>query len=177
LIARDIISDYADFRTYLKREWNLNSTINTANFLSKDFWHQQSRVLKDNNLYLIRTGKGSFAILDEKQFPKPYLDLDTKNAIEIPQEEPEGFDNLKRAFGENILENAALEQLRFNRVYEKIIEKILSSQQQYHIGIRGNSTRTFDMFFFKKDFQQPYKIKTYTGQAELDYTIWTRYWM
>jgi hypothetical protein len=99
----------------LKREWNLNSTINTANFLSKDFWHQQSRILKDNNLYLIRTGKGSFALLDEKQFPKPYLDLDTKNAIEIPQEEPEGFDNLKRAFWENILENAALEQLRFNR--------------------------------------------------------------
>ena len=41
--------EYADFRTYLKKEWNLNSTINTANFLSKDFWHEQSRILRNHN--------------------------------------------------------------------------------------------------------------------------------
>jgi hypothetical protein len=84
--------EYAD-RTYLKKEWNLNSTINTANFLSKDFWHQQSRILTDHNYYLIRAGRGSFVILDEKQFPRPYLNLNV--------EEPEGFDNLKKAFSEN----------------------------------------------------------------------------
>jgi hypothetical protein len=58
----------------LKKEWNLNSTINTANFLSKDFWHQQSRILTDHNYYLIRAGRGSFVILDEIQFPRPFPD-------------------------------------------------------------------------------------------------------
>jgi ribulose bisphosphate carboxylase small subunit len=51
--------EYADFRTYLKKEWKLNSAINTANFLSKDFWHDQSRILRENNYYLIRSGRGS----------------------------------------------------------------------------------------------------------------------
>jgi hypothetical protein len=166
--------EYADFRTYLKKEWNLNSTINTVNFLSKDFWHQQSRILTDHNYYLIRAGRGSFVILDEKQFPRPYLNLNVKNATEIPVEEPEGFDNLKKAFNENILENAGLEQLRFNGVYDKVMEKTLGSIQEYYIGIRGNTTRIFDIFFQKANSQELQKIRTYRGQAELDYTIWTR---
>ena len=166
--------EYTDFRTYLKMEWNLNSTINTANFLSKDFWHEQSRILRDQNYYLIRAGRGSFVILDEKQFPMPYLDLNIENATEIPVEEPEGFDNLKKAFNENILENAGLEQLRFNGIYDKVIEKTLGSKQENYIGIRGNTTRIFDIFFRKAHSQDLKKIKTYRGQAELDYTIWTR---
>jgi hypothetical protein len=84
--------EYADFKTYLKKEWKLNSTINTANFLSKDFWYNQSRILRENNYYLIRSGRGSFVILDEKHFPRPYLDLNLKDAIEIPVIKPEGFD-------------------------------------------------------------------------------------
>lgn len=116
--------EYTDFRTYLKMEWNLNSTINTANFLSKDFWHEQSRILRDQNYYLIRAGRGSFVILDEKQFPRPYLDLNIENATEIPVEEPEGFDNLKKAFNENILENAGLEQLRLMVYTIKLLKKL-----------------------------------------------------
>jgi hypothetical protein len=30
-------------------------TMNTANFLSKDFWHQQSITLRNKSYYLIRT--------------------------------------------------------------------------------------------------------------------------
>ena len=166
--------EYADFRTYLRKEWNLNSTINTANFLSKDFWHEQSRILRENNYYLIRSGRGSFVILDEKNFPRPYLNLNFENAIEILVKDPEGFDHLKRAFNENILENAGLEQLRFYGIYDKIIEKIVGSIQEYYVGIRGNTTRTFDIYFRKADSIQLQKIRSYRGQAELDYTIWTK---
>lgn len=75
--------EYADSKIYLKKEWKLNSTINTANFLSKDFWHDQSRILRENNYYLIRSGRGSVVILDEKHFPRPYLNLNLKDAIEF----------------------------------------------------------------------------------------------
>jgi hypothetical protein len=166
--------EYADFRTYLKKEWNLNSTINTANFLSKDFWHDQSRILRNNNYYLIRSGRGSFVILDEKQFPRPYLNLDLKNAIEIPLRDPEGFNHLKRAFDENILENAGLEQLRFYGVYDKIIENTFGSKQEFYVGIRGNTTKTFDIYFRRASSKHLERIRSYKGQAELDYTIWTR---
>lgn len=44
--------------------------------------------------------------------------------------EPEGFDHLKRAFNENVLENAGLEQLRFYGIYDKIIEEIVGSIQE-----------------------------------------------
>jgi hypothetical protein len=81
---------------------------------------------------------------------------------------------LKTAFNENILENAGLEQLRFNGIYDKVVEKTLGSRQEYYVGIRGNTTRIFDIFFRKANSQELQKIKTYRGQAELDYTIWTR---
>lgn len=64
--------------------------------LSKDFWHEQSRVRTDNNYYLIRTGRGSFVILDEKQFPRPYLNLNIDEAIEIPIRKQDGFEHLKK---------------------------------------------------------------------------------
>jgi hypothetical protein len=166
--------EYADFRTYLRKEWNLNSTINTANFLSKDFWHEQSRILRENNYYLVRSGRGSFVILDEKNFPQPYLNLSLDNATEIPIIDPEGFEHLKRAFSENILENAGLEQLRFYGIYDIILEKTIRSMREYHVGIRGNTTRTFDIYFQKANSMQLQKIRSYKGQAELDYTIWTR---
>lgn len=158
----------------MKKEWNLNSTINTANFLSKDFWHEQSRILTDNNYYLIRTGRGSFVILDEKQFPRPYLNLDINAAIEIPIRKPDGFEHLKKAFDENVLENAGLEQLRFYAIYERIIENTVGSTQQYYVGVRGNTTRIFDIYFHKSSSLNIQKIRSYKGQAELDYTIWTK---
>jgi hypothetical protein len=61
-----------------------------------------------------------------------------------------------------------------NGIYDKVIEKTLGSRQEYYIGIRGNTTRIFDIFFQKANSQELQKIRTYRGQAELDYTIWTR---
>ena len=33
------------FRVYTDKNWGIISITNTANFLSKDFWHYQSKVL------------------------------------------------------------------------------------------------------------------------------------
>ena len=39
--------------------------MSTPFYLSIDFWSGQSKILKENNLYLLRTGKGKFCIIDE----------------------------------------------------------------------------------------------------------------
>ena len=165
--------EHRTFREYTSKIWGIISTMNTANFLSKDFWHQQSIILRNKNYYLIRTGEGSFAIFDEHRFPRPYLNLGVNsNFIELLEDSPQGFNYLKSAFRENILENTGLEQLRFNGVYDKMIESVTGTRQQFYVGVRGNTTRTFDIFFKRTDSQIE-KIRTYTGQAELDYTLWT----
>jgi hypothetical protein len=116
--------DYRTFRQYTQKVWTTISTSNTANFLSKDFWHEQPTILTNNGYYIIRTGEGSFAIFNENIFPSPYLKFNIENVIEISTEEPNGYDNLKTAFKENILENSALEQLRFNGGDKKIIANV-----------------------------------------------------
>jgi hypothetical protein len=161
------------FREYTNKIWGIISTMNSANFLSKDFWHQQSVILRNKNYYLIRTGEGSFAIFDEHRFLRPYLNLDIVNDFtELSEDAPQGFDHLKSAFRENILENTGLEQLRFNGVYDKMIEAVTGTRHQFYVGVRGNTTRSFDVYFKRADSKIE-KIRTYTGQAELDYTLWT----
>ena len=55
--------------------------------ISLDFWsstgQKQHKILRDKNLYILRTGKGAFAILAEEKFPKSYLDLNVKNAEQL----------------------------------------------------------------------------------------------
>jgi hypothetical protein len=165
--------DRRTFREYTDKDWGIISTTNTAHFLSKDFWHYQSKALTSRGFYLIRTGKGSFAIFDKDKFPRPYLNLNIgNNIIDLVIDEPDGFDHLKSAFKENIIENTALEQPRFNGVYEKMIKTVIGVSQQFYVGVRGNTTNTFDLYFKSKDSEIK-KIRTYTGQAELDYTLWT----
>jgi hypothetical protein len=130
-------------------------------------------MLRNKNCYLIRTGEGSFAIFDEHHFSRPYLNLEVNNEVkELSEEMPQGYDHLKLAFSENILENTGLEQLRFNGIYEKMIEAVVGARQQFYVGVRGNTTRNFDVYFERKDSKIE-KIRSYTGQAELDYTLWT----
>lgn len=74
------------FREYTDKDLGIISITNTANFLSKDFWHYQSKVLRNRGFYLIRTGKGSFAIFDEKRFARPYV-------LSQPKPEPIAVDS------------------------------------------------------------------------------------
>jgi hypothetical protein len=91
---------------------------------------------------------------------------------ELVGDEPQGYYHLKSAFKENVIENTGLEQLRFDGVYDKIIELVTGRKQEFYVGVRGNTTRTFDVYL-KSSEGELVKIKTYIGQAELDYTLWT----
>jgi hypothetical protein len=99
------------------------------------------------------------------------LDIDN-NITELSVDNPDGFNHLKSAFKESILENTGLEQLRFNGTYDKMIEAVIGTRQQSYVGVRGNTARSFDVYFKRADSKIE-KIRTYTGQAELDYTLWT----
>ena len=165
--------NYRTFIEYTKKVWTTLSTTNTATFLSKDFLHEQPTILTNNGYYIIRTGEGHFAIFDEKVFSSPYLKINIENVIEMNTIEPDGYDNLKKAFKENILENTALEQLRFNGGYKKIIANVLGQEKEYYVGIRGNTTRTFNVYFQRKDTNEKILIYEYKGQADLDYSLWT----
>ena len=53
-----------------------------------------------------------------------------------------------------------------------MIESVTGKIQEFFIGVRGNTTRTFDIFF-RNIGSEIEKIRSYTGQADLDYTLWT----
>ncbi len=40
----------------------------TPSYLSIDFYSRQPKELRDRNCYVIRTGKGNFAIFEENRF-------------------------------------------------------------------------------------------------------------
>jgi len=163
---------YKTFREYTQSEWGVTSTVNTESLLSLDFWSEQSPVLTKNGYYLIRTGRGSFAIFQENKFPRPYLDLKVENTQTLEPSEPQGYEDLKSSFKENILENSALEQLRFNKTLEKIVLDI-TGEHEFVIGPRGNTTSSFELYLKRND-GDIVKIKQYVGFAELDYTVWTK---
>ena len=124
-----------NFRDWIKKRFGKTSRVNTASLLSLDFWNQQRPILRNKAYYLIRSGKGSFVIFDEKKFYSSYLNSEELkkaevNAKTIDAFEPKGYEYLKKAFKENIVENTALEQLRFNGVYEKMIENVLGEKRQ-----------------------------------------------
>ena len=48
----------------LIKKYNFTHSQNAAGFLSIDFFSKQSKTLRDNNLYIIRIGKGQFVIFE-----------------------------------------------------------------------------------------------------------------
>jgi len=143
---------------------------NAAGFLSLDFLSKQSKILREKNMYLLRTGKGNFAIFDEQKFPHSYLNLNTNNAEKL-EIDSSGFPELLHAF-ETRQENAALEQLNVLGVYDLLVKNVLGVTE-WKIGPRGNKTSTFPVYA-KNNSAEVNLIYTYDGQEELDYTIWTR---
>ena len=41
---------------------------NAPNYVSLDFWSKQSEILKNNDYYILRSGGGTFVILDKNNF-------------------------------------------------------------------------------------------------------------
>lgn len=140
-------------------------------YLSKDFWSRQSPFLVEKGYYVIRTGVGKFALLDERVFPKPYLSLLATGAKDLTSRVPQSFNQLKRAFDENAQENAALEQVRFLGIFEQMIFDLFG-EDEYVVGPRGNRSSSFDIFVETKEHEK-LRLCSYQGQEELDYSIWT----
>ena len=164
------------FTDYCIKNWNVTTTRNTAAFLSINFWREQSKVLRDDQKYLVRTGEGTFAIFNETEFPRPYLRLDEQRlaaeATRLAGEVPTGYEDLKYLFESTHTEDATIEYLRFAGIYDKVIESITGIRHSYVGGIRGGTTVEFDLYLRKKS-GLVVKVDRYVGQAELDSSIWT----
>ena len=144
---------------------------NTATYLSLDFWSQQSKILRKKNLYLLRTGSGTFGIFDENVFPKPYLELDTNNSEKLDLEVNDDFKELMNAF-DTRQENAGLEHLNACGVYDSLIKKLFGDEK-WKLGPRGNKSSEFKVFG-KTKHNEIIPVYDFKGQEELDYGIWTK---
>ena len=154
----------------LIKKHGFSNSQNAAGFLSLDFFSKQSKILREKNMYLLRTGKGNFVIFDENKFPHSYLNLNTNNSKKL-EIDSSGFPELIDAF-DTRQENAGLEQLNVLGVYDLLI-KNLFGDVEWKIGPRGNKTSSFPVYA-KNNSGEINLIYTYEGQEELDYTIWTR---
>ena len=79
-------------------------------------------------MYLLRTGSGTFGIFDEKQFPKPYLQLSIENSTNLELEKDDDFRELMNAF-DTRQENAGLEHLNACGVYDSLIRKLYGNEK------------------------------------------------
>lgn len=154
----------------LIKKHGFSNSQNAAGFLSLDFFSKQSKILREKNMYLLRTGKGNFVIFDEKKFPHSYLNLNTNNSKKL-EINSSGFPELIDAF-DTRQENAGLEQLNVLGVYDLLV-KNLFGDVDWKIGPRGNKTSSFPVYA-KSNSGEVNLIYTYEGQEELDYTIWTK---
>lgn len=152
-------------------QYGFNPIQNTATYLSLDFWSQQSKILRNHGLYLLRTGSGTFGIFDETIFPKPYLELNVNHTEKLDLEIDPDFNELMSAF-DTRQENAGLEHLNACGVYDLIIKK-LWGKKEWKLGPRGNKNSEFRVFG-KNTQNQIIPLYDFKGQEELDYGIWTR---
>ena len=153
------------------KKYNFLSSQNTATYLSLDFWSQQSSVLRKKGLYLLRTGSGTFGIFNEKQFPKPYVELNTENSTDLELEKDDSFRELMHAF-DTRQENAGLEHLNACGVYDSLIRKLYGNEK-WKLGPRGNKRSEFKVFG-KTRQNEIIPLYDFNGQEELDYGIWTK---
>jgi hypothetical protein len=66
------------------------------------------------------------------------------------------------------------EYLRFIGVYDKLIEELFEkSNRHYFIGPRGNRNSDFRLYLIDKMKPNEPVLFEYSGQEDLDYTIWT----
>jgi hypothetical protein len=158
-----------------KEAFKIEARQRAPQYLSIDFWSQQRKELTDHGLYVIRFGMGNFIVFSEDEFPRPYTDLKSEVAEEIPIREVATHPVLKRAYSvinsdEKSAENTLLELLTFNDVYSRLVQ-LIDGSERYYIGPRGGMTSSFDVYLMRKT-GSPERFH-YRGQVELDYTIWT----
>lgn len=158
-----------------KAEYSIDAQQKAPFYLSLDFWRLQRPELLQNKWYVIRTGRGSFGIFSEDQYPKPYLELNADDAEEITCKPNATYRHLRYAFKNldwrlKAAENTLLELARFYGVYE-VLTEYLDGTSDYQVGPRGGMTQKFDLHFKRRD--DSLTRFGYNGQVELDYTLWT----
>ena len=158
-----------------KEKYNLKATRTTPEYLSIDFWSRQRKELRDKGWYILRVGKGSFAVFSEDDFPHPYTQLDYKKAknleVSIPAKIPSLIESFKLMMDNKAsAEDSILELLRFCDIYGSFISAI-SGSTSYYVGPRGNFRSSFKMAM-KKNTGEIVEFD-YVGQIELDYSLWT----
>lgn len=162
------------FREFAQ-EHNLNATRMTPSYLSLDFWSRQRPELTNNNLYVIRLGRGTFVIFSYDAFPRPYLALDTANAQDVEFPHKSSFHQLRKSFRNldyrlKSAENTLLELVRYYDLYAHLVN-VFEPTSTYHIGPRGGMTQQFDVYM--NHTNGTFQKFRYNGQVELDYTVWT----
>ena len=153
-------------------KYNFQPKPNTAQYLSINFWSEQSPKLVTNGYYLLRTGGGKFAILDQEKFPRAYLDLSIKDSVKLDIKIDNDFKELAEAFHTQQQENPGLEHLNVTGVYDSLVTKLFGNME-WHIGPRGNKVSNFKVFG-KTAQNKISPLYDFHGQEELDYTIWTK---
>ncbi len=152
------------------KKYGFTNSQNAAGFLSLDFLSKQSKILREKNLYLLRTGRGNFAIFDENKFPHSYLNLNITNSKKLETNQS-GFSELLEAF-DTRQENAGLEQLNVIGGYDELVKSLLGDVE-WKIGPRGNKSSSFPVFA-KNISNEIIHVFDFEGQEELDYTIWSK---
>ncbi|GAG54465.1 unnamed protein product, partial [marine sediment metagenome] len=90
------LTDY--IKKYKLEEIMQRSGAITANLLSIDFFSKQAKDLVANNLFLLRTGRGKFVVINKEFFDPPYLNLKFSNCENMKFEIPMGYSNLIKAY-------------------------------------------------------------------------------
>ena len=151
--------------------------------ISLDFWSRQHKILRKNNYYILRTGGGKFAILDREKFPKPYLDLNVKNAEQLSYDKDPNFKDLWNAFSDLNQEDTGLEHLGGTGVYKSLFRKLFPKEPnvKWRIGPRGNKVSKFKVYgnftiakSTTREYHKTIPLYDFDGQEELDYTLWTK---
>jgi hypothetical protein len=146
---------------------------NTAFHLSIDFFSRQSKELREQGYFLLRTGQGNFIIFNEQFFSRSYLNLNLNKFKEITFDVPQDFPHLIEAYKERLTENASLELMHCLGIFKKVITEV-TNEKEYLIGPRGNKNSKFDVYFYNQFTKENEKIYSYHGQEELDYSIFTK---
>ena len=108
------------------------------------------KILKNNDYYILRSGGGTFVILDKKQFPNAYLDLSISDYTEMETKEDPEFPELYKAFRKepgdrSKQENSALEHPRALGCYDLLIKELFGNVRWY-VGPRGGKTSKFKVY-------------------------------
>ena len=163
--------------TYVKDVYEVTLSGSSAKYVSIDFMSKQPKILRDNHYYILRTGGGRFIILDETKISNSYLDLSISNSIQLETKEDPEFPELYNVFRKDVSdkskqENSALEFPNALGCYDLLIKKLFGNVKWY-VGPRGGKTSKFKVYGKKSNGETTF-LFDYSGQEELDYTIWTK---